>query len=248
LSNAREAVRGPGGVRVTARVRSLGADDALDWYGDVRPGAHVEIAVSDDGPGLSAEAARRVFVEPFFTTKPRRQGFGLAVAYGVLHAYRGGLLVGNGPGGGVTARCVVPVAAGTDAAPPADGARVLVVDDDPGVLQLVRVTLERAGYRVQAARDGEEALRSFAAAASDPFRLVVSDLSMPRVDGVELALRLRRRDRHVPVLFLSGQTSVGRLPPDLPGRPIDLLSKPFRPEGLLRAVRSALAAAAEPAC
>src|SRR5262249_54217411 len=144
LTNAREAA-GPGGFRVGARARSLGADDALDYYGDVRPGEHVEVTVTDDGPGLSADAARRLFVEPFFTTKQRRQGFGLAVAYGVLHAHRGGLLVRNGDPGGVVASCVLPLAA-APALPPAAGAdpeaargeRVLVVDDDPLVLQLIR--------------------------------------------------------------------------------------------------------------
>jgi two-component system cell cycle response regulator CpdR len=117
-----------------------------------------------------------------------------------------------------------------------------VVDDDPLVLQLVRTTLERAGYRVQAALSAEDALRFYAAAGADPFRLVVSDVFMPRVDGVELALRLRRRDREARLLFISGQVPEGLVPRDLPGPPIDLLAKPFRPEGLLRAVRSALAA------
>jgi signal transduction histidine kinase/CheY-like chemotaxis protein len=252
LTNAREAARSPAGVVVTARVRRLGVDDALDFYGDVRPGDHIEVTVTDDGPGLSEEASQRLFVEPFYTTKPRRQGFGLAVSYGILHAHRGGLLLSNGPAGGAVARCVIPL--GNGLVPPTPplateagrGEKVLVVDDDPLVLQLVRTTLERAGYRVQSALSAEDALRSYADAVADPFRLVVSDVAMPRIDGIELAVRLRRRDHEARVLFISGQEVVDdRMPRDLPGRPIDLLPKPFRPEGLLRAVRSALSAGPE---
>jgi signal transduction histidine kinase len=249
LTNAREAARTSAGITVSARVRRLSADDALDFYGDVRPGEHVEVTVTDDGPGLSVDAARRLFVEPFYTSKSRRQGFGLAVSYGILHAHRGGLLLGNAPGGGAVARCVIPTGTTPVTVPPplaletGRGEKVLVVDDDPLVLQLVRTTLERAGYRVQSALSAEDALRSYAAAVGDPFRLVVSDVAMPRIDGIELALRLRRRDRDARVLFISGQEVSGeQMPRDLPGRPIDLLAKPFRPEGLLRAVRSALSA------
>src|SRR5262249_57746443 len=92
-------------------------------------------------------------------------------------------------------------------APGPRGERVLVVDDDPLILQFVCATLERAGYRVQPAASAAEALQSYAAAAGDPFRLVVSDVIMPDVSGVDLARRLLGRDAGVRVLFMSGQVA-----------------------------------------
>ncbi len=116
---------------------------------------------------------------------------------------------------------------------------MLVVDDDPLVLSFVRATLEQAGYRVNAVSTAEEALRSYTAARIEPFQLVVSDVLMPQVSGVDLARQLLQRDANVRLLFMSGQVSRDLGQHDLAGR-FDLLPKPFHPEGLLRAVRTAI--------
>jgi CheY-like chemotaxis protein len=193
-----------------------------------------------------------LFVEPFFTNKARRQGFGLAVAYGLLSAHRGGLSVANAPHGGALARVLFPVAQKPaassvipESAPAAadvhNDEKVLVVDDDPMILQFVSMTLEQAGYRVMAVTNADEALDCYASSTgSDQFRLVLSDVVMPRVTGVDLARNLLNHDANARILFMSGQVS-----PDFPRKDFaeyqfDLLSKPFRPEGLLRAVRGAL--------
>jgi signal transduction histidine kinase/ActR/RegA family two-component response regulator len=247
LDNAREATPGPGAVHVSARPAVLTEGDCREFFGDARPGPHVEITVTDSGTGLSPEAERRLFTEPFYSTKPRHRGLGLATAYGILYAQRGGLRLERRPEGGVVARVVVP-AVPDDASPlappgtvsPARGERVLVVDDDPMILQLVCATLERAGYRVQAVSNAEDALRCYAAAAPDPFRLVLADVIMPRVTGIELARRLLSRDADVRVLFMSGQVTGEFASHDFAGPNFELLPKPFRPEGLLRAVRNAL--------
>jgi two-component system cell cycle response regulator CpdR len=117
---------------------------------------------------------------------------------------------------------------------------VLVVDDDPMILQFVCGALAQAGYRVQSAANGEEALSAYAAAAADPFRLVLSDVLMPEVNGVDLARRLLGRDPGVRVLFMTGYAAGEFAQQELAGWPFDLLSKPFRTEGLLRAVRTAI--------
>src|SRR5262249_40571034 len=152
----------------------------------------------DDGPGIAPDVRSRLFAEPFLTTKPRRRGLGLATAYGILHAHRGGIRLAAEPQGGTRARVVLPVSdpAGTPAeaatAPAATtGEKVLVVDDDPRVLQFVASTLERAGYRVHAVGSAGEALDRYDAEGADPFRLVLSDVLMPEVNGVDLARRLR---------------------------------------------------------
>ena len=249
VDNAREAIQCAGAITLTARPVQLSAADCLDLYGDASAGPYVEITVTDDGGGLSAESQQRLFAEPLFTDKPRHRGLGLAVVYGLLCAHKGGLDVAPGLDRGTVVRMYLPVAASSPAAAiagrpngggPSLGERVLVVDDDPMVLRLCAATLERAGYRVQTAATATEALDSYRAAAAEPFRLVVSDVAMPRMTGVDLERRLRSQDANVNVLFMSGQVSPSFPNEALGGRPYDFLSKPFRPEGLLCAVRSAL--------
>jgi signal transduction histidine kinase/ActR/RegA family two-component response regulator len=244
LDNAAEAVASGGSVRLSARTVVLTTDQCLDMLGAAEPGPHVEAVVEDSGCGLSAEARERLLAEPFFTTKTRHRGYGLSVVYGILSSHGGALAVGPGAGGGTAARAYLPVAvagpasSGTAAAP-VTGERVLVVDDDPMILHLVRTTLQRAGYRVETASSADDALRSYTRAA-EPFRLVLSDLVMPHVSGMDLVRQLQTHDAGVNVLFMSGQVACSACGPQAPAREFDLLAKPFRPEGLLRAVRSAL--------
>jgi signal transduction histidine kinase/ActR/RegA family two-component response regulator len=251
LNNAREAVGSSGGggpreITVTARAVTLDAADCLDLYGEARPGPFVEIVVADNGPGLSPEARRGLFAEPFFSTRSRRRGFGLASAYGVLCAHRGGLDVAGRPGGGTEVRLLIPVAvvptAPVTAAAPGvvRGERVLVVDDDAMLLQFVTRTLERAGYRVLGAATPDEALRAYSLAEADPFRLVLTDVVMPGLSGVELAHRLLNRGGDVAIVFMSGQVSLDYLQQTFRGATFEVLAKPFRPDALLRTIRAAL--------
>jgi signal transduction histidine kinase/CheY-like chemotaxis protein len=274
FDNAREAIAGTGVIEVTVRSIRLNALEVGEVFGDVRAGDHLEIRVADSGVGLAPEVRRQLLREPFFSTKTRKRGFGLAMAYGILSAHRGGLDLLPRPEGGTIARLVLPaaVAENEDKRDVGDGKedeichapcggarsarptlqpvqpqttprreRVLVVDDDPMVRQFVSATLERAGFRVQAVGSAEEALTSYCNADADPFRLVLSDVLMPEVNGIDLTQRLLARDANVRVLLMSGQTSADLMPPALaPGR-VELLSKPFRPDGLVRAVRAAIA-------
>jgi signal transduction histidine kinase/CheY-like chemotaxis protein len=245
LDNAVEATSAPGTVTIAVRPVIVTADACHEYYGDLRPGPHVEIRIADTGDGLSADVRRRLFAEPFFTTKARRRGYGLFAVYGVLHAHKGGLRLTNADRGAV-AQVLLPVAemeapvAPSAALEPTTSEKLLVVDDDPLVLRYVAGALERAGYRVHSATGGAEAIAAHTAAAADPFRLVLSDVMMPGVSGVELAERLLRTDPDVCVLFMSGHASGGDVPLEISGRPCELLSKPFRSDGLLRAVRAAL--------
>jgi signal transduction histidine kinase/ActR/RegA family two-component response regulator len=244
LDNAAEAVLSHGGVRLSAATVVLTADQCLDLFGTAEAGPHVEIKVEDSGCGLSPEARRRLLVEPFFTTKTRHRGYGLGVAYGILAAHRGALAV-EPAAVGTVARAYLPVApaplpaAVPRTAPAAGGERVLVVDDDPVILQLVRTTLERAGYRVETVTSARDAVRSFTQTA-EPFGLVLSDVVMPQTNGYDLLCQLRTHDAGVNVLFMSGQALPSSVRPLLSASSADLLTKPFGTEGLLRAVRSAL--------
>ncbi len=237
LDNAAEATAAAGEIRVWARPTALTCDQCLDLLGTAQPGPHLEVAVEDTGCGLSKDARQKLLVELFFSTKTRQRGYGLAVVHGILSAHQGALIVEPAAERGTAARIFLPVAA---VPADADGERVLVVDDDPMILQLVRTTLQRAGYRVETAVSAALAVRSYTEAA-EPFRLVLSDVAMPQINGFEMARQLQTHDASVNVLFMSGQVPADLdQPPRLSGLPFDLLAKPFRPDGLLRAVRSAL--------
>lgn len=264
LENAREALSGAGVIEVSLRTVQLNAAEAGELFGEVRPGEHLEIRVADSGSGFSAEVERQLFADPFFSSKARKRGFGLATAYGILSAHRGGLELRRRPEGGAIARLLLPVAAVAAPAAPSVAAntparsladphspqsaapkdRILVVDDDPMILQLIAATLERAGYRVQTAVSAEAAFKSYRSAGDDPFRLVLSDVLMPDVNGIDLARRLLAHDANVSVLFMSGQVPAEILHQNFdPGR-FEVLSKPFRSEGLIFAVRTAIDRAA----
>ena len=237
LDNAAEATVGRGRVRVTARAVTLTAEGGARLMVGVPPGAFVEVTVEDDGPGLPEGAGDVLSGEPFYSSKPRRSGLGLGIAYGIARCHGGGLAVGRGSHGGTVIRVYLPAA---PPAPPRPSAgRVLVVDDDPGILQFVCATLDRAGFRVEGAPNGEEALKRYTAAQADPFQLVVADVMMPRMTGFDLADHLCRHDPAANVLFMSGQVAAG-ISRDPQGSVFALLTKPFRPDGLLRAVRAAL--------
>ncbi len=258
LANAGEALPdGKGVVTLTARRLDLSAADCLAYYGRPRPGPHVAVCVRDTGAGLKPDVLRRLFAEPFFTTKPRHRGLGLAVAYGIAIANHGGLRLDNDPTGGAVAEVVFPVArarpvpvappiaptrgpAVVEAVAPSGGEKVLVVDDDPHVRLFVETTLKRAGYRVEAVASAEEALATYQADQRDPFRLVLSDLSMPRTTGAELARRLLQRDSNARLLFMSGREGLDLRTKDAVLDSFELIQKPFRSERLLRAVRSAI--------
>jgi len=241
LDNAREAIAGQGVVTLSARVADLTEPECQELLGNTSPGPHVEITIADSGCGLSPETRRRLFAELFFSTKLRHRGLGLAVVYGILQTYRGGLRFGPDPEQGTAVRVFLPALApvaqpGTERA---TTARVLVVDDDPLTLRFLCSVLEAAGYRVQAAGGAAEALDLYTA-GPEPFDLVLTDIVMPKANGFELVRRLQGRDAAVNVLFVSSHRSGPDWPPEDVLRQFDRLQKPFRPEVLLRAVRRAL--------
>jgi signal transduction histidine kinase/ActR/RegA family two-component response regulator len=251
LDNACEAISTTGKVAIAVRVVELTALDCMNLLGETQPGAHVEIAITDTGTGLTPEARERALAEPLFSTKPRHRGLGLASVYGALCRHRGGLRLDEGPEGrGCTVRVFLPVATMPAVISPVvipcstqktnvTGEKVLVVDDDPQTLQLMCTTLQRAGYQVKQAADAQQALDSVAEAA-EPFRLVLSDVVMPQMTGFDLALRLLDRNPRTNLLFTSGHIAPGTIPATIAGLNFTLLPKPFRADSLLRAVRSAL--------
>jgi len=248
LDNAREAIVGEGKIALSVKVRTVTADERFDILGHLPAGPCVEVAIHDSGKGLSPEACERLFREMFYTTKPRHRGLGLFVAYGLIATHRGGLQLTNHPQGGTVASVFFPVTSAVVPEAPslptatsrAQPARILVVDDDPAVLKLVSTTLRQNGYTVTASSNAHDALTTYRAAQHEPFDLVVSDVAMPLVNGVQLARDLLSHNRHQRLLFISGHANPDFMQQSFAQRPVELLAKPFRPDGLLRAVRNAL--------
>lgn len=254
LENAREAIARDGTIRVSVQPVVLTSDDALDFYGAVHSGEYLEFRIEDNGQGLTEQARRRLFRDPFFSNKSRKGGFGLATAYGVLAAHQGGLCLSEREGQpGVVVRVVVPLAPvgrsnhGTVMNPltsvPGRALRnelVLVVEDDPRALQLICTTLEQAGYRVQTARNTTEARSRMDAASGDPFHLILTDIQMPGETGLEFVRHLLQKEPATRYLLMSGQVSLEEVQGELVGDYETVLHKPFLPEALLRAVRESL--------
>jgi two-component system cell cycle sensor histidine kinase/response regulator CckA len=232
--NARDAMPGGGQLTISTLGSTLGG--TLDGDGGVI------LEVRDSGVGMD-EATRTHLFEPFFTTKPRGKGtgLGLATVYGIITQSRGRVSVESAPGQGSTFRVWLPGVEGIpEATAPAaplpverGTEKVLVVEDDVEVRRFLQEVLQLQGYQVLTAHDGEQAL---AMAQDGGVRLVISDVIMPRMSGVELADRLRAQLSPPPrVLFITGYPGEALLEQREP-----LLMKPFSVGELARRVRQVL--------
>jgi PAS domain S-box-containing protein len=241
--NARDAM--PGGGTFSVRTAPVVLHAALppgDSGEEVQPGQYVILRVADTGQGMDAVTLKRAF-EPFFTTKGpgKGTGLGLSMVFGVVKQSGGYVRTFSRPGEGTRIEIYLPSvgispAGSTPAAPsarPAATGRVLLVEDDPLVRAVVARELAGQGYEVTEAPDGQTALE-LAEGASRPFDVVITDLAMPRMDGLDLAERLEKIRRGLPVLFISGH------PDDESTRELvqgdRLLQKPFSAEELIARV------------
>ncbi len=242
--NARDAMPKGGAVTVSYAIRDLAADAATER--GLRAGRWVVLEVRDTGTGIAPEVLSRIF-EPFFTTKEsgRGTGLGLSTARGLAEQSGGTMTVSSVVGQGTTFQVWLPFAAAERERTPVPGGRapshvevgdgqtILIAEDEPLVRRLVVATLERNGYSVIVAHDGEEAL----ALARQPGRaidLVLTDVVMPRKGGAEL-VRALRESSPVRVLFMSGYHEQHA---ELEGEAF--IAKPFTVDALLRAVARAL--------
>jgi PAS domain S-box-containing protein len=211
------------------------------------PGS-VRLRVTDTGHGMTPEVMERIF-EPFFTTRPQGEGtgLGLAVVQGIVQNHGGQISVLSTPGQGTTFDVELPAASveGTEPmpapsiAPRGEGERLLVVDDEPIIARVVSEQLRRLGYRVTTVHDPEEALELLAEDPED-FDLVLTDLQMPRMDGVELAARLGQLRPELPVVLSTGNRWSVAGPTARAAGIREIVDKPFRIEELAQALRTAL--------
>jgi len=213
------------------------------------PGKYVIITVSDTGMGISEETQKRMF-DPFFTTKDigKGTGLGLSIVYGIIMQHNGFIDVDSEQGKGTTFRIYLPaittladkktepipvqsVDKGTET--------ILVAEDDPTLRKLSQIVLESFGYEVILAEDGYDAVRKFRV-HNEEIRLVILDMMMPKMTGVEAYKAIKDIRPEVKALFLSGYTADKVTEQGLIADGMEIVVKPISPRDLLRTVRRVL--------
>lgn len=247
--NARDAMAGGGELRLATRRETL-RRPRVQGSTTIPPGDWAVLEVGDNGPGIAPEILPRIF-EPFFTTRREAggTGLGLATVHGIVQQSGGHLSVTSTRGTGTVFCLWFPRKAAEtvadDAPRPSVAARalpahILLVDDEPLIRRLAERTLIAAGHRVTLAEDAEAALEALPEGAEPP-DLLLTDISMPGMDGVELAHRLQQRFPALRVLLASGY-SERLLGLDLDAARLRLLAKPYRSAELTEAVAALLGA------
>ncbi|MGA8621884.1 MAG: ATP-binding protein [Candidatus Sulfotelmatobacter sp.] len=249
--NARDAMPQGGEIFIETRNQEIGIDHSPPRDG-VRAGRYVTLIVRDTGIGMDSETLAHMF-EPFFTTKEpgKGTGLGLAIVYGVVKEIGGWTHVISNPGQGTTFEIYLPPAEevkASAAVSPIEGdpvtapkviETILLVEDESGIREVACDFLQRRGYTVLTAVDGNEALR-IAEKHGDSIHVLVTDMVMPNLGGKELAHRLRQVRPQIKVLFMSGYPEH----PALAGGAVDtqttVLQKPFLLDTLAQTVRSLL--------
>jgi two-component system cell cycle sensor histidine kinase/response regulator CckA len=243
VRNAAEAIGdGPGSITVRAGVVDCTRADlkGLHVRDELEPGRHISIRVEDTGCGLAPEEISRIF-DPFYTTKFTGRGLGLAAVLGIVRGHRGAIRVDSDPGAGTTIEVLLPCGGreeeGEAAAPEsaralAGGAgTILVVDDDPAVLDIAGHLLRKLGFTALLAADGAEACALYRE-EGERIALVILDMTMPGLDGAATSEELRRIDPGVRILLSSGfseETATARIPAD---GVAGFLQKPYTLTGL----------------
>ncbi|WP_250033342.1 response regulator [Paractinoplanes maris] len=237
-ANARDAMLHGGMLRVAAMNELVEAGKGPEG---VPPGRLVHIVITDTGVGMTDEVRQRA-LEPFFTTRPTAAGLGLATTAGIVQGLGGHIELESEPRMGTTVHLYLPAAeekplaaSGRQGAPAVIG-RVLIVEDQPEVAQLVQRLIEPAGYAITVATDALQAVTQVATGAHPD--LLITDVVMPTMTGPELAAALRTHHPHLPVLFMSGYTAASLGPQLHLDDNSMLIEKPFTRSTLLGAIRT----------
>ncbi len=246
--NARDAIGGVGKVTIETKNVTFDETHCADRNGFV-PGDYVSLVVSDDGPGIDPQYLEKVF-DPFFTTKPvgRGTGLGLATVYGIVKQNDGLIGIQSEKGQGTTISLYLLRHTGSEVektsetsaeTPSSHSETVLLVEDDPSMLELGNAMLENLGYTVLTARTPGEAL-DLAAGTSEVIHLLITDVVLPEMNGRDFADRLRHLRPEIKVLFMSGYTAEVIAHEGVLEEGIFFLQKPFLKADLSRKVREAL--------
>jgi two-component system cell cycle sensor histidine kinase/response regulator CckA len=246
--NARDAM--PHGGKLTIETANVELDEEYARnHIAVKPGDYVMLAVSDTGVGMTPEVRDRVF-EPFFTTKEKSKGtgLGLSTVYGIVKQSGGNIWVYSEPNHGTTFKIYLP-----RVDEPLEelkqevvrerihrgGETILLVEDEAEVRKLAARVLEKQGYTVLEARNGEEALFLFQN-KKEPIHLILTDVVMPQMGGPQLVEQLRQVRQDIKVLYMSGYTDNSITHQGVLEKGMNYIQKPFTIDGLTRKVREVL--------
>ncbi len=242
LLNAVEAV----GARGRVIVATQAGRPAEEWSASVtlKPGRYVRLDVRDTGAGMSAETVSHIF-QPFFSTRGPGRGLGLAAVYGIVKNHGGEVAVSSSPGRGSTFSVFLPVSA---PAPVTAGPRssrsggsetILIIDDEPSVIDVTRRMLERLGYKVLAAGGAREALK-LVEESREEIQLAILDIGMPDMDGEQLYPLLAKARPKMRVIVASGYDLEAMSQGVLKAGARGFVQKPFISEQLAAEIRAAL--------
>ena len=246
--NARDAMAQGGKLVIETQNADLD-EDFVSTHVDLTTGRYVRISVSDTGQGMTADVADRAF-EPFFTTKPKGKGtgLGLATVYGIVSEAHGKVALYSEPGRGTTVTVLLPAVESaapmteslqTTSTTAGNGEGVLLVEDEAAVRAAARRILSTSGYLVFESSTPTDAI----ALCADPSRkidLILTDVVMPEMSGMDLVAHVHESRPGLPVLFMSGYPQDVIAHQGLVSGDVNLLEKPFTRNALLRAVREVL--------
>lgn len=251
VGNARDAMDASGHIEVSTSVGPARGSDSV--YGVSPPeGDYVYLHVSDDGSGIPPDIRSRIF-EPFFSTKEDSTGAGLGLSsvLGIVEQHGGHIVVDTDVGEGATFHLGFPVLRGDAGADVEDGDHgeldrnagegrgVLVVEDDPAVRRVTSRALRSFGFRVVEAEDGSKALAALESREAD-VDVIISDMVMPGMTGLDLRQAVRESWPDLPVLFVSGYSWSTLTEQGVDRDSVSILEKPFTPQQLVRAVHATL--------
>jgi two-component system cell cycle sensor histidine kinase/response regulator CckA len=245
--NARDAM--PNGGRLNIAASNFRADAIFcQMTPEAQPRPYVLLEITDTGEGIPPEIIDRIF-DPFFTTKApgKGTGLGLPTVTNIVKAHQGFLEVHSRVGHGTRFRLFIPAVAPAEFDPPApeqvcvfdgQGEKVLVLDDEEAVCESVRKVLQGYHYRAVTTANGTEAIR-YLAQAPDTFRVVITDMMMPGMEGPAFIRAVRKISPTVPILVMSGSQDHREDARDAAESRVHFLEKPFTGDALIKAIQAA---------
>lgn len=244
--NAMQAMKGGGSIRITLRNEELAADTTTP----LAAGRYLKLSLADTGTGIRPEHLARIF-EPYFTTKEQGSGIGLATVYSIIRKHQGHVSVESELGKGTTFHMWLPAAKHAPVETAVSRSpfevmqgRILFMDDEEPIRQMVNVLLGRLGLTVKTVADGAELVREFAAArtAGQPYDLVMMDLTVPgAMGGREAMQELRKLDPKVRAVVSSGYSGDPVMANFREHGFCGIVPKPYRVNDLMKVLRTALA-------
>ncbi len=239
--NARDAMPEGGLLTITTNNDELKESDCK-LNPEAKPGKYAVIKVSDTGTGIPEEIIGRIF-EPFFSTKEKGSGIGLSIVYGIVKQSGGHINVESKPGKGTSFTLFIPASEGKinhllkrekeEKVFRKGREKILVIEDEPEVLEFIKDVLESSGYEVLTASDGEEGIKK--AKEIKEFVLLISDIVLPKKNGFETAKEVLKILPKIKIIFISGYPS-NKINHIFERENVNFLQKPFTPSILLKSI------------